>query len=712
MKKLVSFLMTVAILVGTLHFGTADVKAVASKLNQDTMATVVLELKNKLDIGDEYTNFNYYFYDYGSGETWDFDWGTDDYSKQISAECDSDAHIKYMYAYSRNSEAIGIPESTREELLPKVLKLIEQVGGKEISEHISLDSSSTNLYSGLYSYNFKRVENGIDMPDNYLNVSVYYSNCQLRDYSINWDYNIDIPSAKKTITKQEASKKIGEKIKMNLFYGIGTDKDGNKKAYLYYEPDSTYIAVDALSSEIYTQKNYWRADEPAAGETAAMEDNAASAKSASLSEAELEKINDIDGIITADEAIAIVKNNKDLYISEKITTSNAYLQAYNGGYIWRVNMNDATPIDWSKDNDYYRDSVSARVDAKTGELKYFSASLKSYYDFNEEEAEKVKAKYTENECQKIFEEFASKVNGERFENTEFESCGKTHPIAYDTKTDSYIYGGHTFNYVRVNEGVRLRNNYISGGVDAVSGKISSYSFYWDDEIKLPSTKGVISAKEAFDAYLSYDGFDMIYEIASETKASSASLYGTERTNYVRLVYVTNINPDMVDAFTGRQIDYNGEEYSVKAKNLDYSDIEGTKYERSIKLLADMGIGFESEEFKPDEVITRDEFQQLADKCYRFNYNTRKISGSNKLTRRYAAYAAIGYLGLSDIADMKIFKTGYSDEEKITDRFIGSVALAKGYGIMGAASGKKFKPTAYVTRGEAADILLKTIGLIK
>ena len=58
--------------------------------------------------------------------------------------------------------------------------------------------------------------------------------------------------------------------------------------------------------------------------------------------------------------------------------------------------------------------------------------------------------------------------------------------------------------------------------------------------------------------------------------------------------------------------------------------------------------------------------------------------------------------------MGIFKTGYSDEKKINTQYIGSVALMKGFGIMGAKKGKKFMPNAKLTRGEAAEIVFNLL----
>ena len=63
-----------------------------------------------------------------------------------------------------------------------------------------------------------------------------------------------------------------------------------------------------------------------------------------------------------------------------------------------------------------------------------------------------------------------------------------------------------------------------------------------------------------------------------------------------------------------------------------------------------------------------------------------------------------------MAAMDIYKTGYSDEKKIDKDNIGYVALCKGLNIMGAKSGKKFKPTSAITRGEAADLVIRMLSV--
>ena len=137
----------------------------------------------------------------------------------------------------------------------------------------------------------------------------------------------------------------------------------------------------------------------------------------------------------------------------------------------------------------------------------------------------------------------------------------------------------------------------------------------------------------------------------------------------------------------------------------------------------MGLGFEGEEFKPDQKITNAEFEKLlAGNSYSYygpyitkayDENGEEIDpdeltpdDETKVTRQEACKLIISAMGGDRLAQMDIFKTGYSDEKKIDKENIGAVALCKGLDIMGAKSGKKFKPNASITRGEAADLVIR------
>lgn len=704
-KRITALLLAFALaLTGALAQPAAGVKA-ENYLDEAKLAELILSVRERLEIGDDYPNFDSDYSENVDGVYYYFTWSNDDYSEYVNASCDADGHIMSFYYRDYSAQNNVIPKYTSDELYDGVLVAIGRIE-PAIVDHIQLEYAVGSIYRGTYEYYFNRIENGIPMVGNSVTAGIDYTTGKLVELDCSWNYDVEIPAADKLIGKEAAADKVGGNVKMELRYRFGYDEEGNRKAFLAYEPDKSYIAVDAKTGKIYTETYYWNTKEDNGADTVAVTAAADEAGSRTLSDAEKAKIEELQKLISKEDAIKSLTSNDKLYIDENLNYTNVSLWFNGERYVWDINMNDRTPVDWES-GDYYRASLNARVDAENGQLLYFYADLKDYYDVSDGELITLKANYTKKQCTKIFESFAKEVDKERFEQTELSETNYAHPIAYDYVSGNYTYAGYNYNYGRVYKDIPVAHNAIYGAVDAVSGKVFEYNCSWTDT-ELPEPDDIINADEAFDAYINYDGFDLVYELVTEY--DEGDYWGLSSKQYVRLVYVTDISPAYVDAFTGKQLNYNGEEYVPYNRNYEYIDIKGSKYERAIRILASLGIGFESDLFEPDKVITRGEFQNLAAKFYGMLNGNADSKDSKKLTRQYAAKAVIGMIGLEEIAKLDIYKTGYSDASKITKSYRGSVALAKGLGIMGAAEGKKFSPKSYVTRGEAAQIILNALGL--
>lgn len=709
MKKRLIALVLAAVLICTSFLGTPVKSLAAGGLTQEKNSEEILSVKARLGVGNEYTRFEQNYSESGNGYVWYFYWYTEDYSKSIYASVDEGDHILNANKYS-NSYGRTVPKYTSEELLETAEKLIERIE-PGIVKNLKYKYANCRSYDSAYQYYFVRVENGIEMPDNSVNISVNYNTKDVTGYYADWLYGTEIPDSDGLIGEEAAAAKIGKNVEMQLSYYITYDEEGNPKAFLAYVPDKAYVAVDAHTGKIYGEKSYWGSRSNAVADDAKAEVSDEDSFVPTLSDAEIAAIEELKGIISAEDAVNYVKSDSALFIDENINILD-YARLYKdagGNYYWDIDMYDNRPYDWDSD-DYYRGYWNARVDARTGAILSFSASLSSNYLTTPEEIAAFKANYSKTQCKKIAEDFLKRINAERFANTVLSTTDRTHVIGYDDAKGQSIYAGYAFNYDRVNEGIKVSGNGIGVSVDSVSGKIFNYYPNWTENVDFPSGKGVIGQEKAFENYIAYDGFDLVYEIETSYINGSA-YYGSDIEKTVRLVYRTEISPAFVDAFTGKQLNYDGSEYVRISRDYSYTDVAGNKYERAIKILASLGAGFEGNEFKPDQVITREEFQKLADSLNGFlGYSSYKISGDKKLTRQMAAKAMTGYLGYGKMAELDIYKTGYSDEKKISKGYVGSVAIAKGLGIMKAASGRKFKPTAKVTRGEAAQILLNGIGV--
>ncbi len=706
-KRLFALLLAVTLVIGC----AGNVSTGASTgLTGENMTKLLLTVKEKIGITDEFSVFSYEYDEYAEKPCWWFSWNSEDYDESIYVCCDNEGRI-LGYDYYRDDDDYGVAAYTRQELSLKNAGYI----GKflpECGSSYKLAESSYAAHRTAYVYRFVRVENGIEMPDNTIELYIDARDGVLVSLECSWLYDIEIPGNNNIISEERAADIIGENLNLELQYLMSHRKiDGEYKTvvFLAYVPDISYIAVDAVSGEVYTDKVSW---ETGKGENSEVtEDTAENETLGSLTDAELEKIKNLPELLTKEEAIDLVRGNESLLIEEEMEFVTATLSYWGESYVWRIRMSDSRPVDYEK-GDYYRAYANASVNAVTGKIENFYASVKTEY-WNNPKAKEVKVAYSEEECRTVFEKFAKEQNKECFESTKLTSQSGDYEIFYDDKTGECEYGGYYYTYTRVNEDVPMYANYVSGSVDGVTGKIYNYRRNWTEDITFESPAGAISEAEALDSYLGYDGYGLVYEVNTVYRENDDRYSGYEYENKVRLVYSTRIYPGYVDAFSGKQLKYNGEEYSKAANSYEYTDIAGTEHERAIQLLASMNIGIASEKFEPGMYITRDEFQALAQQLpgvYIENANT--ISGSQKLTRRYAAKAIIGYLGLNEIAKLNIFKTGFSDEDKITSSYIGCVALAKGLGIMDAAEEDRFMPGKGITRGEAAELLVKLLQAAK
>ncbi|MCR5686116.1 MAG: S-layer homology domain-containing protein [Lachnospiraceae bacterium] len=720
-KKLLALVLTAALGIGCFAVPEKAALAAGSGLDQDEMSKVILIVKNKLEIGDEYTEFNYDFWEDGSEAYYSFNWNTEDYSKYIGASCDGEGRLTNVYSGNNESKR-SLPDKTADEMLPEAMEWLAKIA-PEASGHVEKTRSNCSYYNSSYSYTFVRLENGIQMPDNYVQLSVSYKTGELVSANVNWLYDVKIPNAKNLIGKDAAKEKIGTQVKMELQYMLGWETEENggyytgrysgmkEKVFLAYIPSDTYVAVNAKTGKIYQERTYW--DRGYDKETA-MEEDTADAKAANgasfnatLTEAEIAKIEDLDNIITRDEAIALIRNNDALLIDENLNTFTANLTNDNDKYYWSVSLRDARPADY-ENGDSYRAYAYAKVAAEDGRIVSFSASVKGLYDYDEDEADNIKLKYKKKDCKKIFEAFAKATDPDKFAGVKLASSNPTEAIRYDYVSNKYTYAGYSFNYTRYYKDIPFYANGINGSVDRITGKIFNYYSNWTDA-ELPNPKKVIGEEKAFDAYMSYDGFNLVYEIVTDNDKDEQGIY--RRSNSVRLVYSTNIFPNYVDAFSGKQLNYSGQEYVPVNNSYSYDDIAGTKYEREITLLAGMGMGVAGSKFRPDDVITKSEFAELAKLLGRYGVSEETgLEGDTKLDRQNAAKEIVTMLGLKKIAELDIYKGTYQDSDKISEGYEGYVALAGALGLIDVKTGETFKPAEGLTRGEAAFMLFAAMKL--
>ncbi|MBP1754854.1 MAG: hypothetical protein H6Q59_1252 [Firmicutes bacterium] len=705
-----------------------------SQPSQLALEDAIKSVKAKITVPTEYSVFNYYFNDastYSDG-FWNMTWSTTDGNSSITVSCDESYHITSFSQYNNNGTATGISKYLKKELRDTAEKYIAQVAPETNGKLEYINANFDSMYSGNYVYNYQRIENGIAFPDNTVQVYVNSITGNVSALNVNWLYNAKLPSSTTEITKEKATQLIKDNMKMKLVYRSNYysifDQNGNstKKAFLVYEPTQSYISVDAKTGKIYLTKTEWinTRDEMNKATEAAAADSSAATTTSQLTEEEIAKVKELANIISKEAAIKVITGNSALYLDKNLTSYTATLnkaedRSGKSTYVWNISLSDPREINYEKDKSYYRAYAYASVDAVSGKILSFSATVKSYYDEISKKWNSVKVPFDRKEAQAVLEKFLKKQSSTRFNNSVLTDSTDDYVVYY--KNEQPVYGGYHYQYNRVNEGIEYPYNSIYGSVDGVTGKIYSFGSYWDDDIVFESPKGAMTAEKALETYLSKDGYELQYEINQITKYTPAKqtkeiieVNDLSKTEYeVRLVYSPVINPPYISPFTGEQLNYQGEVYK-EAKPYTYQDIKDEKYYRSILLLADMNIGFDGENFLPDQAITVSELNELLNKIgYYYTGEVAKEVNNNRITREEIAATFIAKLGLEKMANLSgIYKTGYADESSIDTKFLGAVALAKGYGLMASNSDNNFNPKSNITRFDAVNLILKYIEVQK
>jgi len=691
---------------------------------QENLTKIITEIKKKVTIPTDCTKFesNYYGAEYGKGTQWNLNWYSEKGSHYFNVVCDDNANITYINDrdYDKNDKQEPINYLIKE-LRPVADAFIKKVA-PDVWGHVTFQNATyVGYYNNCYQFEYVRTENGIVMPDNTITIQISTADKKVKQYNANWLFGLSIPSKDVKISKEQATEKIKKQVTMELKYLTKWSEDGKtRSAYLVYAPSNNYFAVDAKTGEVYTSREQWietSKNDSAVQDTA----NESNTGAPSLTKEELAQIKELKSLITKEQAIEKVVKNKYLLMDANIKAITASLSGYRlygneneKQYVWSISLTDPRVPDDSK-NDYYRASAHATVDAKTGEILSYRSSVKNADQMTPEELEKAKTKLSKEECAKIYEAFAKSQNEKQFSNTKQSSV--TPDYIYDYIKEIPVYGGYTFGYQRVNEGIPYADNYFSGSVDSISGKVFDYRKNWDTAIKFESPKNAMTPEQAFNAYIKLEGYELVYEINTVHKlVKGGDINGYIENSYSmdyqpRLVYRTNINPNTISPFTGKQLDWSGKVYAPELKkSVDYTDIKGHKYERSILLLRDLGAGTGELKFRPNDVITGKELQSLAEKLfYEATRDDIKLKSSSGITKQQLAKYSVQILGYEKFATMgDIFRCGYTDDAKIGKDYYNYVAIAKALKLFGNGQEKAFQPTAKITRGEAADILIKVL----
>lgn len=190
--------------------------------------------------------------------------------------------------------------------------------------------------------------------------------------------------------------------------------------------------------------------------------------------------------ITLKQAIEVAKTTLSLN-TEGFEFNSSYIENQNGFNTWSLSWNKIKPVN---------ENINISVDSKSGEI----VSIGWYVPY--EQPKSRIPKYTKAEALKAAQEWATKLQGEKFKLTKLRET--QNQDYYSKFSDVYA-----FEFVRMQDGIEVTPNTIMLQLDKNTLKIRNFYMTWDTQ-SLPDKAKAISLDKAKDLFKSKVGLELSY----------------------------------------------------------------------------------------------------------------------------------------------------------------------------------------------------------
>ena len=272
--------------------------------------------------------------------------------------------------------------------------------------------------------------------------------------------------------------------------------------------------------------------------------------------ADVEKVDESAAKVSKDKALeiakAVLKEKFEVSVDEKKSEINTELTRdydLGRGYVWEIAFN--------LNSGEQSVNMQVSVNAQSGRVVRMS---RYQYSFRPE-TPITAAAITQAEAEKIADKFLQQMNPDEYKQLKYikDDAFGVMNMAY---TSSYA-----FRYMRIINGLEFDRNYVMINVDGVSGKVSSYSFVWNDIGSVPDKSEAIDKSNAEENFKSGAQFILQY-IPVRGRG-----YFEDPPREVRLAYgLDYTSGNILDAKSGKPMDYAGKEQDEKRVK-DLSDKE-------------------------------------------------------------------------------------------------------------------------------------------
>lgn len=673
------------------------------------LESAIITAKNKISIPTDCTEFDSSSKQDGNGIEYDLTWqtkyGESDTQKTYSITINDKGDVLVFHKWETSSFPSGSGrytgfakfDETEAKRLAKEWLFSVNPNWKDDFPDDTI-SFSSQLYGNRVDVRFDRMKNGLAFCGDSVTVELNKESGDVESMAAQYTYESDIPSVDTAISVSDAEKKFFEASPMQLKY---TSFDN--KAILVYMPKNAYYEIDGITGEQFVpfEYGYSSGDGSSSSKNEAAMDSV-SDRDSGLTDAEIENIKEVNGLLSIDELRGIAEGIDNIGIDGLEFVSGSYYLT--GDYPYndeKANQSYKARLYYTPKNnaDKYYGGLNIELDAKDGSLENLSNFISERADASSDKKDGISFDDAKSRAQNFIKNYSGVLDKVRLAEPEDD---------YKTNYNSE----YSMDFERYENDVVFPENRIYIAVDGQTGNIKSYYKAWYENIEFESKDGIIDAESAQKALLNNAEMVLSYDkTMSENKTVPK----------ITFKYTLNHNGYcQINAKTGALLDYDGSEYTPEEAKLP-TDISGHYAEEQIKKLFECGVlslNKDENTFRPDDNITVGEFADMLNSTfihpipiYLLNADAKSEgsdteNSSNAITTRQDAAKAIIYAaGLEQAAKLRgIFTTGYYDEADINPEYLGSVALCRGMGVMSGDENNYFNPTATLSRADAAIII--------
>jgi len=672
-------------------------------------------------------------------------WNIDFYVKQnpggnanVSVDADTGEILGFNiwdYYYGQQNFIATITRSEAREIAEDFLK----TKLRQDMDSYELQDQSPYIYSyGLsgvkneiqYNFNYVKKLNGIPFTNYSMSITVDATDGKVKSYHYN-PVDIDLsklPSTDGILTADEAMEKYRDSVSMALQYvNLYVERyygPAKAKTMLAYLPSTGFNMMDTVTgkalnydgSELDINEEQYK--ELAENPVPLNPD--AKLGSKAVTEKEAETIAQKYKVL-AEKALG-VKFDRE----EPEHYSNPY-------YLGKGEM---LYFSWHMYKDNESAYLNITINSETGHVIDMSMGRDNYgYDMMLKEGKKVPEVKEKISWQQGKEKAIELIKDLIPEQYGFFADQSIEP-KYTEEVSKYM-REHSYNFGRVVNGLRYRDNNISVDIDRETGKLVRFYFTWSDT-DFPPVSTAVSKEEVEKKYfegiepkLSYMLQSTFDSVSGETKFADAP----------KLVYFFKNKGDMIDATTGKSLDWAGREIKteqepllsehwakrsvemliaqgiIKNPYVDY-DAELTRAEAVKMLSLAKGMGnydvIQSTGPSFNDVTEDSEYYYFIENAVKQKILTKvggNFNGEEKITKGEFVKLLANLMGFYELAGKnEIFK--FDGGTNIAPDSLGSVAICYALDVLPVKEGEIFDGSAKVTYAEAAVALYKVLKYIK